>query len=303
MPGIALPENVVAVTNLLDAVKDATHLVFVVPHQYVDRICRQLADCRPFHRSAQAISLIKGLGDVSSTLDSELVLVSQQIQSLLGIDVSVLMGANIASDIALEKFSEATIGSLAQEPAAVWKKILQTPYFRIRTIQDVLGVELCGALKNIIAVAAGIADGLGAGDNGKAAVIRRGLQEMKHFICLADKDAKCDATMWESCGVADTIASCYGGRNRRVAEAFAKARVAEGDGPRNEHLLEELEDQLLSGQKLQGPPTAIHAVGWLRDRGMLEKFPLMHTVWQICYEHHDVRSFFEDIITADDDEK
>lgn len=290
----------IAVTNLLDAVKDATLLVFVVPHQFVDRICRQLAECRPFHPSAQAISLIKGLGEMSSSPDSSLVLVSQQIRSLLGIDVSVLMGANIANDIAQEKFSEATIGSVTQAEGHVWKKIFQTPYFRIRTVKDVLGVELCGALKNIIAVAAGINDGLNAGDNSKAAVIRRGLQEMKHFICLADGAAKCDETMWESCGVADTIASCYGGRNRRVAEAFTKARLDEGDGPKNEHLLEELEHQLLVGQKLQGPPTAIHAVGWLRDRGMLEKFPLMHTVWRICYEHGNVQSFFEDIITADD---
>ena len=91
------------------------------------------------------------------------------------------MGANIANEVALGQFCESTIGSRHPEQAEMFKLMLDTRNFRINIIDDVQGVELCGALKNIVAIAAGIVDGLGLGENTKAAVIRIGLIEMKHF--------------------------------------------------------------------------------------------------------------------------
>ncbi len=88
---------------------------------------------------------------------------------------------------------------------------------------DVAGVELCGALKNIVGVAAGISDGLGFKDNTKAAIVRIGLMEMKRFA-KAFFSPVCHTTYLESCGVADLITTCYAGRHRRIGEAFVQTK-------------------------------------------------------------------------------
>ena len=87
-------------------------------------------------------------------------MISDVINGNLGIDVSVLMGANIATGVALDEFCESTIGYNNLENALVFQKCFNTPYFRINIVEDVAGVELCGALKNVVAIAAGLVDGL-----------------------------------------------------------------------------------------------------------------------------------------------
>lgn len=266
-----------AVPDLIQAVERATLLIFVIPHQFVEGACRQIADSRSvLGDSPRAISLIKGLDCSRAGLQR----VSALIQERLGVDVSVLMGANVASDIARERFSEATIGYCDSPNATVWRHLFESPYFRISLMDDVVGVELCGALKNIIAVAAGIVDGLfgGGGDNTKAAIMRRGLLEMRSLCRLIDSDVR-DETFLQSCGVADVITSCYGGRNRRVAETFVRRRLA--GQPTS---IDALEAELLNGQKLQGPATAQEVHRWLQERNLVERFPIMTHVYRICYE-------------------
>ena len=108
-------------------------------------------------------------------------LISNMVKSLLKIDCAVVMGANIANEVASEQFCEATIGCRDTENGLLLKEALQTSYFRIVVSKDAEVVESCGALKNIVAVGAGFCDGLGFGDNTKAAVIRLGLMEMIKF--------------------------------------------------------------------------------------------------------------------------
>uniref|UniRef100_A0A7N5P7Q4 Glycerol-3-phosphate dehydrogenase [NAD(+)] n=1 Tax=Ailuropoda melanoleuca TaxID=9646 RepID=A0A7N5P7Q4_AILME len=216
LPGHKLPENVVAVPNLSEAVQDADLLVFVIPHQFIHRICDEITG--RVSKEALGITLIKGIDEGPEGLK----LISDIIREKMGIDVSVLMGANIASEVAAEKFCETTIGSKIMENGLLFKELLQTPNFRITVVDDADTVELCGALKNIVAVGAGFCDGLHSGDNTKAAVIRLGLMEMISFARIFCKGQVSTATFLESCGVADLITTCYGGRNRRVAEAFAR---------------------------------------------------------------------------------
>lgn len=206
---------------------------------------------------ARAISLIKGV-DVEK---KGLHLISDIIKdSLNGMDVSVLMGANLANEVAQEQFSEATIGCYNHENGIIFRDLFHSDYFRIRVIKDVHGVELCGALKNVVALAAGFVDGLGMGENTKAAIIRIGLDEMRRF-CQINHESVKDHTFFESCGVADLITTCYGGRNRRVAEAKVKTGKS----------IEVLEAEMLNGQKLQGPPTAIEIYNYLRAHNLESK--------------------------------
>ncbi|KAM7279494.1 hypothetical protein ACFE04_006628 [Oxalis oulophora] len=268
LPGIKLGKNVVADPDLENAVKDANMLVFVTPHQFMEGICKRLVG--KVKSNVEAISLVKGM----EVKKEGPCMISSLISKQLGINCSVLMGANIANEIAVEKFSEATVGYREnREIAEKWVRLFSTHYFIVTPVQDIEGVELCGTLKNVVAIAAGFVDGLEMGNNTKAAIMRIGLREMIAFSKLLFTSVK-DSTFFESCGVADIITTCLGGRNRKVADAFAK-----NGGKRS---FDELESEMLQGQKLQGVSTAREVYEVLRHRGWLELFPLFATVHEIC---------------------
>ncbi|VFQ91866.1 unnamed protein product [Cuscuta campestris] len=269
LPGIKLGKNVIADPDLDHAVREANMLVFVTPHQFVEGICRRLVG--KIRKDASAISLIKGM-EVKKEEGPRII--STLITERLGVNCCVLMGANIANEIAVEMFSEATIGYREnKEIAHKWVQLFNAPYFMVSVVQDVEGVELCGTLKNVVALAAGFVDGLELGNNTKAAIMRIGLKEMNAFAKLLFTSVK-DSTFFESCGVADVITTCLGGRNRKCAEAFAR------DGGKRS--FDELEAEMLQGQKLQGVSTAKEVYEVLRYRGWLESFPLFSTVHEIC---------------------
>ncbi|MGH0148515.1 UNVERIFIED_CONTAM: hypothetical protein FKN15_013165 [Acipenser sinensis] len=255
LPGHKLPKNVVAVPDVAEASTGADILVFVVPHQFISKLCDQIKP--KIKPETFGISLIKGVDEGPDGLK----LISNIIQEKLEIEVSVLMGANIASEVADEKFCETTIGCRNVQHGQIFKELFQTPNFRITVVEECDTVELCGALKNIVAVGAGFCDGLGLGDNTKAAVIRLGLMEMVAFAKLFCKGTVTSVTFLESCGVADLITTCYGGRNRKVAEAFVKTKKS----------IEELEKEMLNGQKLQGPQTSAEVYKILKNKNMVNK--------------------------------
>ncbi|XP_032761219.1 glycerol-3-phosphate dehydrogenase 1-like protein isoform X1 [Rattus rattus] len=268
LPGYRLPENVIATPSLSQAVQDADLLVFAFPHQFIRKICDELAEVVP--RKARGLTLIKGIDEGPESLK----LISDIIREKVNIDVSVLMGANLANEVAAEQFCETTIGSKVLKNGLLFKELFQTPNFRVTVVEDPDTVELCGALKNIVAMGSGFCDSFCCGNSTKAAVIRLGLMEMISFVRTFSKGQVSIATFLESCGVADLISTCYGGRNRKVAEAFGRTGKS----------LEELEKEMLKGQKLQGPHTSAQVYRILKQKGLLDKFPLFTVVYQICYE-------------------
>lgn len=266
LPGHKLPENVVAIPDVGEAADGADILIFVVPHQFIKNLAGPIkAKLKP---SAVGLSLIKGFDKAEG---GGIELISHIITKQLGIPCNVLMGANLANEVADEKFCETTIGIKDMKWAPIFRDLFQTPNFRVVITDDVDAVEICGALKNIVACGAGFVDGLKLGDNTKAAVIRLGLMEMIKFVDVFYPGSKL-ATFFESCGVADLITTCYGGRNRKVSEAL----VTSG------RPLEELEKEMLNGQKLQGPPTAEEVNYMLKAKSMEDKFPLFTAIHKIC---------------------
>ncbi|XP_076682453.1 glycerol-3-phosphate dehydrogenase [NAD(+)], cytoplasmic isoform X1 [Andrena cerasifolii] len=266
LPGHKLPENVVAVPDVVEAAKDADILIFVIPHQFIPTLCATLLD--KIKPTAVGLSLIKGFDRGDGT---NIELISKIIEKKLRIQCYVLMGANLANEVAEEKFCETTIGCRDKRLAPILRDLIQTPNFRVVVVEDCEAVEVCGALKNIVACAAGFVDGMGLGDNTKAAVIRLGLMEMIKFVDTFYSGSKL-STFFESCGVADLITTCYGGRNRRVCEQYVKSGKT----------IRQLEEELLGGQKLQGPATADEVQGMLRARNLSDKFPLFTAVQRIC---------------------
>lgn len=315
LPGIALPDNVVANPSVVDSVQGASILVFNLPHQFIGSISKQLqGHILPY---ARGISCIKGV----SVSDKGIQLFSESIGEGLGIYCGALSGANIANEVALEKWSETTVAydpppmdsrnptPRGPSPASsqidltitsadgehknaqgqpfkvkltplpkeyppldhtVFKSLFHRPYFHVRLVSDVAGVSLGGALKNIVAIAAGFVDGRGWGDNAKAAVMRVGLLEMVKFGKeFFGETVHAGTFTEESCGVADLITSCSGGRNHRCA----KLAIEQGVG------IDVVEERELNGQKLQGTSTAREVNSFLRRRGMEEEYPLFTAVF------------------------
>lgn len=310
LPNITVPSNVVGNPDLVDSCKDSTILIFVLPHQFIPRVCDQLVGkIMPF---ARAICCTKGV-DVS---EKGIRLMSEAIGMSLSIYCGALSGANIASEIAQEKYSETTVAydpppmdSRAPTPKGSptasqvdlispskpvpsarsarlkalpneypplshenVRKLFHRPYFHVRMVSDVAGVSLGGALKNIIALAAGFVDGLGWGDNAKAAVMRVGILEMVRFGKEFFPDSVHTSTFTEeSCGVADVVTSCMGGRNFRCA----KMAIERGES------IFEIEQKVLNGQKLQGTSTAYEVNTFLKSQGLEQEFPLFTAVYNI----------------------
>ena len=274
LPGINLPHNLVVEPDLAKAAHEATLVIFAVPQQFIHRalFVKILSGCSP---NVRFLSLVKGLSfktlmntetdpvtQVSSDV-TQLVptLVSQQIRTEThGASTSVLMGANIASQVARDEFCEATIGISDAEDGEVWFRLLNRPHFRVNVVMDVEGVELCGGLRFIVALGAGFCDGAKLGSNSKAAVVRIGLEELRRFGTYVFS-AK-DATFFESCGVGDLMTSSYSpnGRNRRCAEAFVTTHKGQS--------WEAIEAKLLDGQALGDLNVLRDLIAYLRSKGV-----------------------------------
>lgn len=272
LPGYKLPENVVAIPDLIEAVKGADILIFCVPHQFLGAMLPRIKS-EGLTSSAIAVSLIKGI-DFN---EHGIVLISNMIRDTLNIDCSVLMGANVANEVAAGDFCESTLGCSDLCHGALLKELFNARTFRVDVVLDPHGVELCGAIKNIVALGAGFCDGLGYGGNTKAAVIRIGLMEMKHF-CFKFFDGIKEDTFFQSCGIADLITTCFGGRNRKCAEAFVRQQPI---------TWEKLEQEILNGQKLQGTLAAQEVYQILQKHACADQFPLFTKIYLIAFQHAD----------------
>jgi glycerol-3-phosphate dehydrogenase (NAD(P)+) len=218
LPGIHLPDAV-SVTADPEAVVGATDLViFAVPSNHlratVERVGPSLAP------SADVLSVVKGL-EAGSFLR-----MTQVIADAAGVSprrVAALSGPNLASEIARGLPASGVVA--AEEPELADRIVARVGRreFRLYVNSDVLGVELCGALKNIIAIAAGAADGLGFGDNGKAGLMTRGLAEMTRLGIAAGANPLTFAGL---AGIGDVIATCGStlSRNHRLGVELAKGR-------------------------------------------------------------------------------
>ena len=284
LPGIRLPDNIVAVADLKQACQGASLLIFVLPHQFLPSLLPIIR--ANAHPSCRGVSLIKGL-DFDSE-DKRPVLISQSISDAMGPDFicGVLMGANVANEIAQDQVCESTLAcDFGETTNELTRRIFDAdPTFLVQHVTDVVGAEACGALKNVIALGAGFVDGLDLGGNTKAALLRVGLREIRNFSHLFFDGVQED-TFTESCGIADLITTCYGGRNRKCAEAFARERLQQQQLSEIAlgQLWKEIETDVLGGQKLQGILTAkeVHTV--LESRQLMNSFPLMKTIYGIAF--------------------
>ncbi|XP_017082706.2 uncharacterized protein LOC108115658 [Drosophila eugracilis] len=266
LPGIKLPNNLIAVNDLLEAAQNADILIFSMPHEFVKSYCNILAG--NIKETAFAVSMTKGLMRVSG---EEIGLVSHTISERLAIPCYSMMSAHSAMEMAQGKLSEVTVGCNEDAHAKLLTQAMQTNNCRIISVNDVDGVELCGTLKDIIALGAGFVDGLRLGENARLTAIHLGIKEMMRFIKTFYPSAKM-STFYESCGVANTVASSFVDKNA----TFAKSLVTSGK------TIEEIEANLLQGRKLLGPMVASDVNGFLEKELLQHEFPLFTAIHLIC---------------------
>lgn len=219
LPGVSLPWALRASTDAAEVLGRADLVLVAVPSHALGSVVAAMAD--EVDAGAMVLSVAKGIEQHTLRRMSEVL--AAELPQVDRARIGVLSGPNLAREIA-QRLPAATVVSMPDlDNAATCQATFMTPNLRVYTNTDVLGVELCGAAKNTIAIAAGIVDGLGFGDNASAALITRGLAEVTRLGMRLGGDPLTFAGL---AGAGDLIATCTSlqSRNRHVGEELAKGR-------------------------------------------------------------------------------
>ncbi len=273
LPGATLPENVLVTSNCHEACDGAELVVAAIPTAFLRSTLSSLGVALP--AQVPALSVVKGIEQGTLSRPSEVI-----TETLGPRPIAVLSGPSHAEEIAKGLPASVVVASDDESLNIAIQDALNGPTFRVYTNSDVLGVELAGAMKNILGIAAGICDGLGFGDNAKAALLTRGLVEIARFSC--EMGAK-PSTFWGLAGVGDVITTCYSpfGRNRAVGIKIGRgATLAEA--------------VLGMTDVAEGVTTAksVHALANARGVAM----PITDEVYRILYEGKPPRAAVTDLM-------
>ena len=234
LPGAMLPDTLVATSDLGEALAGKELVVSVVPSQVTRSVWAEAA--RGLREDAVIVSASKGIENGSlATMDEVL---GEVLPAAHGARTVYLSGPSFAKEVGLRLPTAVVVASRDREAAAIAQRAFTTDRFRVYTSDDVPGVEIGGALKNVMAIAAGIADGLGFGHNTRAALITRGLAEISR---IGAKKGANPLTLAGLAGLGDLVLTCTGdlsrnrtvglklGRGMRLADVLAEQKqVAEG---------------------------------------------------------------------------
>ena len=219
LPGIGLPANVLVTASPWEAMREVELVIAAVPTSFLRAVTEQIADQIP--DQVPVLSVVKGIENGSFARPSQI------LSEVLGPrPICVLSGPSHAEELARGFPTSVVVAGVDENWNLRLQEALSNESFRVYTSPDLPGVELAGALKNILGVAAGICDGLGLGDNAKAALITRGLVEITRLgVRLGGRQA----TFSGLAGIGDVITTCYSrfGRNRAVGERIGRGETLE----------------------------------------------------------------------------
>ena len=222
LPGIVLPENLQATSHLEEAVKHGETVIIAVPTKAIREICGQINEMDIDAKIIVHVS--KGIEPDSLKRISEMI--DEELAPSKKKAIVVLSGPSHAEEVVLRHPTTVTAASVDLEAARKVQDLFMNNYFRVYTNNDVIGVEIGAALKNVIALAAGISDGLGYGDNAKAALITRGLAEISR---LGAKMGAHPLTFSGLTGLGDLIVTCTSvhSRNWKAGNLLGKGNSLE----------------------------------------------------------------------------
>ena len=217
LPGVKLPEDMVFTNNLEEGMKEKDFLVLAVPSIFTRSTARSM---KPYIKQGQiVVNVAKGIEE-----DTLMTLSEQIEEELPEADVAVLSGPSHAEEVGRGLPTTCVVGAKSKETAEYLQAAFMNDFFRVYISPDILGIEIGGALKNVIALAAGIADGLGYGDNTKAALITRGIAEITRLGVKMGGKAESFSGLT---GIGDLIVTCASmhSRNRRAGILIGQGKT------------------------------------------------------------------------------
>lgn len=217
LPGVKLPENMVFTNNLEEGMKEKDFLVLAVPSIFTRSTARSMKSY--IKRGQIVVNVAKGIEE-----DTLMTLSEQIEEELPEADVAVLSGPSHAEEVGRGLPTTCVVGAKSKETAIYLQDAFKNDFFRVYISPDILGIEIGGALKNVIALAAGIADGLGYGDNTKAALITRGIAEITRLGVKMGGKAESFSGLT---GIGDLIVTCASmhSRNRKAGILIGQGRT------------------------------------------------------------------------------
>ncbi|MEK6454578.1 NAD(P)H-dependent glycerol-3-phosphate dehydrogenase [Caldifermentibacillus hisashii] len=277
LPDILLPETIIAYHDLEEAIKNCEIIIVAVPTKAVREVMKKLLNY--IKNPVTIVHVCKGIEPGSLKRISEII--KEEVPEYLLKDIVVLSGPSHAEEVSLRHPTTVAVASENLAAAEMVQELFMNTNFRVYTNPDVIGVEIGGALKNIIALAAGISDGLGYGDNAKAALMTRGLAEIAR---LGTKMGANPLTFSGLTGIGDLIVTCTSmhSRNWRAGNALGKG----------ESLQEILHNM---GQTVEGVRTT-KAAYQLAEKYQVN-MPISTILYKVLFENLNPKAAVDELMT------
>lgn len=275
LPQLKIPDSVRITSKMPEALEGSEIIFSVVPSQFVRSTWKTVKKSNPTLKLA--VTLTKGIEEETLKRMSEII--AEECPSLQE-KIAALSGPSHAEEVA-QGIPTAVVASSPQKEIAEWtQQLLTSQNFRVYLNPDIIGVELCGALKNIFAIACGACDGLGLGDNTKSALITRGLNEMAK---LGMRMGAKLVTFFGLAGMGDLVVTCFSrhSRNRLLGEKIGKGKT----------LPQALKEMTMVAE---GVPTARSAMQLVRKLNC--NCPIISEIYHVLYENKSARESMQDLL-------
>jgi len=279
LPGIQMDEGILITSDMAEALADTGFVIFVVPTHVLRVVAEKAADLIDKH--CVVVTCSKGIEKGTMLCMSDVL--SETLPNLSADHLAALSGPSHAEEVSRGVPTLVTAASVNHDTGVKVQALFMSPVFRVYTSQDLIGVELGGAIKNVIAVAAGISDGVGFGDNTKAALMTRGLVEITRLGSAMGADALTFAGL---SGMGDLVVTCMSrhSRNRFLGEEIGKGRSPETV----------VTDMV---QVAEGYRTTASALELARKHQVV--MPITQEVYRVLYENKSPKEAVRDLMTRD----
>jgi glycerol-3-phosphate dehydrogenase (NAD(P)+) len=280
LPKVKIPENILFTSNINEAVKDAEILLLVTPTQMIRGVLKQIKD--EYKENKIIINASKGIEIGTMNLVSDIV--NEETKNS---EFAVLSGPSHAEEVGLSMPTAITIACNNKDVAEAIQDIFMSSYFRVYTNEDVIGAELGGALKNIIALGAGISDGVGYGDNAKAALMNRGIVEIARLGIAMGADVH---TFYGLSGIGDLIVTCTSKHSRNWNAGYLI-----GQGLTKDEAIKKI------GMVVEGIPTTYAA--YELSKKLKVDMPIVNAMYDVLENSADVKETVNKLMLRDKKEE